>query len=69
MLVCLEEGGREGEREGRDTPDIMRTHLPDIILRFMLLLAFPGPVPAKAPGEVEAEGGTAAAWTAAWTAG
>ena len=45
------------------------SYLPDIILRFMLLLAFPGPVPAKAPGEVEAEGGTAAAWTAAWTAG
>ena len=40
------------------------THLPEIILRFMLLRALPGAPPAaaaaaRAPGEVEAAGGTA----------
>ena len=66
-MVGRDGGGREGE--GSATPDMM-THLPDIILRFMLLLAFPGAAPATPrPGEVEAEGGTAVAWTAAWTAG
>ena len=63
-MVGRREGGREG---GRDTPDIMTTHLPDIILRFMLLRAFPGAAPARAPGDTEAAGGwTAAAWTAGW---
>ena len=53
--------GREGGGEGGSAHHVV-THLPEIILRFMLLRALPGaPAPAtaaRAPGEVEAAGGT-----------